>query len=206
MELIKFNNVHLKKLMEKGKIKKSKEYVQKFFYPSLDKIFYYDGIKFILYRKCDAINLISRDCYIEKKEANEETKKFETMKYSARDFLSESWFMEVQYIPDIDFSTDEQIYKIKKKIRKVEYQQHYLNMSKPMNYDKTDEMKNMKKAKEDIKMIYAHIFEVMASSNIELNNYLLNYIACTFGGRKLRTCLYMQSLERCGRGIIINDL
>ena len=38
-----------------------------------------------------------------------------------------------------------------------------------------------------------------------MNEYILNWFACTIGGRKLRKMIYSQtSQERCGRGTILN--
>ena len=39
-----------------------------------------------------------------------------------------------------------------------------------------------------------------------LFEYVLNFIACTFAGRKLRKALILQSIERTGKGQIINGL
>ncbi len=202
----KFSNLHLKQLMTSNKIKESQEYVQKFFFPALDKVFFFDGIQFLLYNRDEAKKLIASDCKVDKKESNDLTQKYEKISISARDYLSSSWFMETNYNQTVDFSREELVFTRDKKLRGITYKENYLNMGKPLGIDPKEPVKNLKKAKEDIKFVYAHIFEVLCSSNKELNEYFLNFLACTFGGRKLRTAIYMQSVERTGKGIIINDL
>ena len=92
------------------KITESKEYLSKFFYSSLGQIFFYDGHKFILKKIPDAKLLISNDCKIEIKQANEQTQKFEKITYRAVDFLSESMFMDKNYQPDIDYKISDIIF------------------------------------------------------------------------------------------------
>ena len=208
MEQIKFSNTHLKSLMKQNKIDDAQKYVQKFFFQSQEKVFFFDGIKFILYAKDQAKTLISSDCEVEAKVANEHTQKFEKIKYSASSFLSQSFFMENNYIPVVDFTTNELTFSKVKKIRGFEYKELFVNMAKPLNIDPSESIntKLLKQAKTDIKMVYSHINEVLCSSNKDVYEYFLNFIACTFGGRKLKTCLYLQSTERTGKGVIINDL
>lgn len=216
MEQILFSNSHLKTLMIAEKITESKEYLSKFFYSSLGQIFFYDGHKFILKKIPDAKLLISNDCKIEIKQANEQTQKFEKITYRAVDFLSESMFMDKNYQPDIDYKISDLIFTKNNRIRGIDYKENFINMAKEMRFSKLDLKEFNEKLKldenkrielkEKLKMVYTHIFEVLCSSDEICYEYVLNWLSCTFNGRKLMTLLYLQSTERTGKGIIINDL
>ena len=115
--------------------------------------------------------------------------------------------MDLQYIPTIDFEKS-QVFTKNIIIRGHSIQQNYLNMAKPINmnvitnkpFELNDDIKN------NTQLIYNHILNQLCSSNIDCYEYVLNFIACTFGGRKLRKCLYLQSKERSGKGIILNNV
>ena len=55
-------------------------------------------------------------------------------------------------------------------------------------------------------IIHSHFLNVLSNHDEKLCTYILNFIACSFAGRKLRKALYFQSDERTGKGIIFNDL
>ena len=93
-----------------------------------------------------------------------------------------------------------------KTIRGFDFEEKFVNMGKPMNIDTTKKIEMTSEIRKSIDLIYQHIKEVLCSNNEELSEYTLNFIACTFGGRKVRKCLYFQSNERTGKGIIMNDL
>ena len=208
---IKFSNVHLKTLMQSGKVDDAKNYMSKFFFNYQDKVFFYDGDKFMMKNRLDAKSLISKDCCKEIKVANEDTKKFEKIKYNASDFLFESWFMEKQYVPEIDFDRTEITYQKPQVKRGFTYQADYVNMAKELkikvdDIDRLLKNKNIQKLETELELVFDHIEKVLCNSNKELYRYTLNWIACTLNGRKLRTLLYLQSAERTGKGIIINEL
>ena len=56
----------------------------------------------------------------------------------------------------------------------------------------------------DVKLITDHILNVLSSGNKEECEYILNFIDCTFEGRKLRKAIYWQSVERTGKGTLLN--
>ena len=39
-----------------------------------------------------------------------------------------------------------------------------------------------------------------------MNEYVLNFICCSFCGRKLKKALYLQSKEQTGKGIFMNEI
>ena len=216
MEQLLFSNVHLKKLMVAEKINEAKEYISKFFYSSFGEIFFFDGHKFVMKKIPDAKALIANDCKIEIKQANEQTQKFEKITYNASSFLNEAAFMDKNYKPDINYKIEELTFTKTNRIRGVEYTENFINMAKEMRFSVLDlkefnekitknEIKK-NELRESLKMVYNHIFEVLCSSDTVCYEYVLNWLACTFNGRKLMTLLYLQSSERTGKGIIINDL
>ena len=204
---IRFDRIHCKNLLDSEQIESAKLYIKKFFFSYQNKIFYNDGINFILYTREDALKLIPNDLKISILKPNETAKKFEKQDISIKDYLKESEFLNTEYTPTIDFNKP-LIFTKNINIRGHDFIDNYLNMSKPINYNvitgkqfvKTQEIIN------NTKLIYDHLENSLCSKNKQCFEYVLNFIACTFGGRKLRKCLYLQSKERSGKGIILNDV
>ena len=204
---IRFDRLHCKNLLDTEQIESAKLYIKKFFFSYQNKIFYNDGINFILYSREDALKLIPNDLKISILKPNETTKKFEKQDISIKDYLKESEFLNTEYTPTIDFNKP-LIFTKNINIRGHDFTDNYLNMSKPINYnvitgkqfEKTQEIIN------NTKLIYDHLENSLCSKNKQCFEYVLNFIACSLGGRKLRKCLYLQSKERSGKGIILNDV
>ena len=139
---------------------------------------------------------------------NEHTKKFEKEEISLISFLKSTEFMDLDYKPIIDFTTDELIISKDKRIRGFTFKENYLNMAKPFNHDVItgNPIQQTPELKQNINLIYKHIKEVLCNNETKSYEYVLNFIACSFGGRKLRKALLLQSKERTGKGMIINDV
>jgi len=60
-ELIIFDRLHCKKIMNDNNIKGAKEYIKYFFYPYNDKLFFFNGDEYILYNREDGLKLIPDD-------------------------------------------------------------------------------------------------------------------------------------------------
>ena len=60
--------------------------------------------------------------------------------------------------------------------------------------------------KEGLELINKHLYEVWCSKNNDAYEFVMNFFASTLGGRKVRKCIYLQTAERTGKGIIINGL
>ena len=155
---IRFDRLHCKNLLDTEQIESAKLYIKKFFFSYQNKIFYNDGINFILYSREDALKLIPNDLKISILKPNETTKKFEKQDISVKDYLKESEFLNTEYTPTIDFNKP-LIFTKNINIRGHDFTDNYLNMSKPINYnvitgkqfEKTQEIIN------NTKLIYDHL-------------------------------------------------
>ena len=196
---IEFDMFYCEQLLEQNKLEDVKSYIKKFFFKYKQDIFYFDGEKFELHNKADALGLISKNL-----EKYQTIDKKSVQVFSGRGFLQTTEFMKYEYTPTIDFTKPRTFEQIKV-IDGVNITKRHLNMAKPFAIDRSKKV-DVKKYESDLKLIYDHILNIWCSKNDELYEYVLNWIACTFGGRKLRKCIYSQCEERCGRGCIINFL
>lgn len=209
-EFVKFDYVYCRSLLENEKIDEAKQYINCFFFRFRDSIFYFDGFTFLLYPLERAMKLIPSDLKIELNVLNElkssqVNKKYDKIKFRLVDYLKETDFMKNEYTPTIDFKKD-LIFSEKVKIKGHEFEKKYINMAKPLRIDISIKSKRNEKANININLIYNHIKEVLCSNNNDVYEYVLNWLSCTFGGRKLRKALYIEANERTGKGIIFNDL
>lgn len=204
-EFIKFDYCYCKALLDAQKVDDAKKYIKRFFFRYRTEVFFYTGSTFLLYPRAKAIELLPEDLQIEYMVPNEVTKKFDKVNVKLSKYLKETDFMKDEYTPTIDFSKD-MIFTEKKVRQGFEFEEKFINMAKPLGIDISAKSKRTKEATANIQLIYSHIKEVLCSNNEEVNQYFLNWIACTFGGRKLRKAIYIQSTERTGKGIIFNNL
>jgi hypothetical protein len=180
--------MHLTKLCQDGQLIEAKAYIMKYFLKCGIHIMYFDGKTFILYKRTEVTELIPNDaCCYDKK----------TLKFDAKDFIKSSEFMKINYQININFS--------KPKIYESQGI-HYINMAKPFGIDITKQSDKSLVLSNELKLIYDHILNIWCSKNKELNEWILNFIACTLGGRKVRKAIYSQCDERCGRGTIVKLL
>ena len=208
IDLIKFNRTKLAQLLKENKVAEAKRYIDYFFFPYENKIFYFDGYVFNLFNKEDALKLIPNDMKIVQMIPNEQTKKFEKEEYNIKSYLTSTEFMSKKFIPTINFETDDLIFSQNKRIRGFDFKEDYVNMVKPFNFDviRGKPILETETIKQHLNLIYDHIKNVLCDKNKDTFEYVLNFFACSFAGRKLRKALYLQSKERTGKGIIINDL
>lgn len=116
--------------------------------------------------------------------------------FDAKQYLGSSEFMENEYAPSIDHNKP-RVFSVNGK--------KYINMARPKAITEAPETIEVKdNVKADLQLIYDHILNIWCSKNKEQHEWVLNFIACTFGGRKLRKGIYSQCDERCGRGTIVN--
>jgi len=207
-ELVIFDRAYAKKLLDDNKIEEVKKYITYFFYSFQNKIFFFDGFEFILYNRDDALKLIPDDLKTSMLIANSNTKKFEKEDFSLKYYLKSTDFMNIEYKPTIDFTTNDLIIEKIKRIRTFDFKENLLNMAKTINNDviKGDEFEITSNIKSNLSIIYNHIKNIICGGNDEVYNYVLNFVSATFRGRKLRKALYLQSKERTGKGIFINDI
>lgn len=205
MENIKFNYNHAKALIDAEKVDQVKEYVKQFFFRYHEKIFHFDGLVFTLYDREAAMKLIPSDFKITRMIANEHTKKYEKEEFTMKNYLRETDFMCKEYKPTIMFN-EPRIFTKSIYNNGYHVEEHFLNMAKPMNYNLTTKPTRTTETDAGLKLVYDHINEVLCNKNKVLFEYVLNFISATFGGRKLRKAIIMQSAERTGKGQIINGL
>lgn len=205
IEDVKFDYTHIKNLIDNEQLELVEIYLKKFFFRYKDKLFYFDGVNFILYERSEAMKLIPDDLKTIRLIPDEKTKKFIKEEFNCKDFFKSSDFMKIEYEPTIDFSKDIVFSKIKR-LRGFDFTYNYLNMAKPLNIDSTQEPIRTDNYIKKLDMVYSHIKKVLSNSDNDLYEYILNFFACSFAGRKLRKALYFQSEERTGKGIIFNNL
>ena len=205
---IKFSVMYLKKLVdeanEMNELKAAQQYIKKFFFRYKTDFFYFDGQKYELYKRDKAMELIPDD--IRKTFKKIEGDKVIKTEIIIKNYLKSTDFYEKEYEPVVDFSK-QQIFNQSENIRGVDIDYNYLNMGKPLPFfisnkdiDITESIEN------DVKLVLDHILYVLCSGDKDQSEYLLNFFACTFGGRKLRKSIYWQSKERTGKGTILNFL
>lgn len=199
---IVFNVVHLKGLVDQSKFEDAKIYLKKFFFKSGTNMFFKSANgSYKEYIKNDYLDLIPKE--IEKVSVIGRTASVE---FSARSYLQTTDFLQHNYMPIVDFSTDENIIIKNISVKGVNLEHRYLNMSYPLKIDATKEIKINDKLTKKLNVIHEHIKKVICSDNAEQYEYLLNFFSCTLNGRKLRKCLYLQSMERTGKGQVIKLL
>ena len=200
METTKFSVKHGSSLVRDKKHEDLRDYIKQFFFKYLTQIFFYDGSSFKLYELEQAQKLIPKDWEIKVIEHKM------TQTISFKNYLKDSDFMEHEYLPTIDFNKPK-IFSKKVILNGKLHKNKYLNMAKPMNQEiVTVASKRSESDLNDLTLVYDHINDVLCSSDKNMNEYVLNFIACTFAGRKLRKALILQSIERTGKGQIINGL
>ena len=196
MDSLKFSVKHGSKLIKDEQVEDLRQYIKQFFFKYLTQVFFFDGASFKLYELEQAQKLIPKDWEIKTKRES----------ISFKNYLKDSDFMQDEYIPTIDFNKPKMFSK-KVIINGQRIKNNYLNMAKPMNQEiVTVASKRTESTLNELGLVYEHINDVLCSSDKSMNEYVLNFFACTFGGRKLRKALILQSAERTGKGQIINGL
>lgn len=192
-----FNVLTLQEIIQKKDYSASNKYLSQYFFKSGIHIYFKtaDGT-FIQYKKAEARELIPEDL---KQYDTHNGKTF----YDPRTYLSSTEFMANNYMPTIDFSIDSITFEKKNKHGVMV---KYLNMARPApNYCKLKV--NRDKFQANLDIVYNHIKTVWANGIDEVNEWILNFIACSVAGRKLRQALYLPcEEERAGRGSILNFL
>ena len=113
-----------------------------------------------------------------------------------KNYLKSTDFYEKEYEPVVDFSK-QQIFNKIENVQGVDINYDYLNMGKPIPYFISNkDIEITESIENDVKLITDHILNVLCSGSKEQSEYILNFIACTFGGRKLRKAIYWQSVEK----------
>ena len=196
-----FTPDYLKTLITNNEIEEAKKYMNKFFFRSGLNTFFYDKIQseFQLYNETDIKKKVSKDMICK----NFEMKK--TTVFSCQDYLTSTEFMNVSYYPTIDFKKP-LIFAENMEVDDFTISKNYLNMIKPMKMNNFTETISRNGIKEELELIYFHLKNVLCSNKPEQNEFLLNFISCSFNGRKLRKAILMQSNERTGKGQLINGI
>jgi hypothetical protein len=193
-----FSGSYLKKMLADESIGEAKQYIHKFFKKHVgDGVFFYDALnsEYKLIDNKALSNYIGNDAKIDTEEC----------KFSAYGYLKSTRFLETQHTPTINFHK-EQIYTDTIIIDKIPVKKIWLNMKKELPCIDYNETVSRESIQDMLDSIYRHIKNVLCSKHEDQYEFVLNFIACSFGGRKIRKCLYMQSAERTGKGTIISFL
>jgi hypothetical protein len=134
IEFVVFDRQYCKTLLDSNKIKEAKAYIKYFFFNYGNKIFFFNGLTFILYTREETLKLIPDDLKVEVTIPNQITKKFETVEISIKAYLKSTEFMNTNYKPTIDFTKD-LIFREKVRFQKFEFLENNLNMAKPLNHN-----------------------------------------------------------------------
>ena len=193
---IRFDRLHCKNLLETEQIEQAKQYIRQFFFSYQNKIFYNDGISFILYTREDALKLIPNDLKISMLKPNELTKKYEKQDVSLKDYLKESEFLNTEHTPTIDFNKP-LIFTKTINIRGHDFIDTFLNMAKPINYnviigkpfEKNQEIIN------NTKLIYNHLENSLCSKNKDCYEYVLNFY-CLYIKRQKTKKMFIFTIKR----------
>ena len=203
---IKFSVMHLKQLLFNAndiyEIQPVYNYIKKFFFRYKTDFFFFDSQKYELYKREKAMELIPDDLRKTfKKIVGENIVKIEII---LKNYLKMTDFHEKESEPVVDFSK-QQIFNKIENVQGVNINYDYVNMGKPLPYFISNkDIEITKSIENDVKLITDHVLNILASGNKEQCEYILNFIACTFGGRKLRKAIYWQSVERTGKGTLLN--
>ena len=199
-----FDVIYSQNLLNNNKLDEAYEYVKKFFFRNKNEIFFYDGITYELFNRTKAMELIPDDLNITEKKIVGD--KIEKKVIKLNQFLKSTDFYSRDYKPVVDFSKP-MIFESIKNIRGVDITFNYLNMIKQLPHNiNNNNIEITKDIKKDLKLVYDHILNVLCSGDKKQFEYILNFTACSFGGRKLRKAIYWQSAERTGKGIYLNFL
>lgn len=189
-----FNSKHLCQLAARDG-QAAKEYIHKFFYYSGSEIFVYSSRKgFESMDAAAAIKLIPENATIDHRKA--------------RKYLETDDFTHISYEPITDFRVNERTLTR----QRVDYERgqpvtmtdHFVNCVWPMAPNIT--RRTVPACAPQLQMILDHIRDVLCGGDEVVYEYVLNFIACTLNGRKLRKALYMQSPERTGKGTLVKLL
>ena len=200
-----FDSMKCKTLIDENKIDEAKEYINKCFIKGTGALYYTFDIRentIISTEKKNLSNLIPDDLNNSEFKRNlPYRQKINIDDFKVLGYLRSSEFCRLSnvHIPTISFETDE--------LKFTKNGKNYLNMSSslPFTQQQLDDI-NLKDYEKDIKFINTHLYEVLSGGNVDMYQYFLNFIAFSFKGVKVRTCIYLQSEERTGKGIYMNFL
>ena len=121
-------------------------------------------------------------------------------------YLQSTEFCKKRFLTTVNLQTTKRILKEKVNVGDGQViKMKSINLAGCLGIDtkKMDKIE-LKKFKKEIKLINDHILNVWCSGNESMNEYCLNFLAHSVAGHKVRTCLYLQSKERSGKGVILN--
>ena len=222
---IQFTLTHLRSILNKVNarddeyITETKEYMMKYFFSTEKGIYFFDGLteSFILTSaQTMRTNYLSKDLFAyaiknESKQIGGKEKQTVTYQkkekvFDAVDFLASTDFLERKFQVTINPKTEERVLSITKKHGRKIYTSMYLNMM-PSYYHHYPDCKTYSdydaKYKQGVQKLLDHLLEVWANNDQKVYDYIINWLACTICGVKLRTYLYLQSTERTGKSMPI---
>lgn len=224
-----FNPMTVKKYLDQNKLEEAKKYLKNSYFPTENNCYIRFNIqtqKPVLITKEDLIKSLPSDLnnldYLDEKKI----KYSRSTKWTAKDYLTSCEFLDLDNIvlPIVDLTTtnvmiektltknnwrflgeNETGEEIKEDVQEIK--QKYINMAESLPFRMKELADiNLDDYNTDISKINKHLFEVLCSSDGPQYEYILNFLAFTVVGHTVETALYIQSSERCGKGIFFNFL
>jgi hypothetical protein len=198
-----FSLIHLKQLFKKDNfVQEVSNYMNKFFFKYKGNIFYDNGITFELLSIYEAQKKIPKEYRktIKIIEDEKEIKKNITL----RDYFEHELFLitdETELTIDYD---QPKKFKSTKNIQNFDINYNFLNMKKelPRNYNVKIELNEENVKGRD--MFFNHIKKIICSDNEDEYDITKKFLAASCFGHKVKLALYWKSLERSGKGTVLN--
>ena len=198
-----FSLLHLKQLFNKDNfVNEVSSYMNTFFFKYKGNIFYDNGITFELLTIYEAQKKIPKEYrkIIKIIEEDKEIKK----SISLRDYFEHELFLITDETElTIDYNLPKK-YKSTKNIQSYDINYNFLNMKKelPRNYNVKIELNETNIKGRD--MFFNHIKKIICSDIEDEYEITKKFLAASCFGHKVKIALYWKSLERSGKGTVLN--
>lgn len=185
-----------KKKSKSAQVKAAQDYIEKYFYPSDSSVFFYDARKKKfeeVFLKSDRLAmLLPLGLTTNYMNEEEELEKFVAKSWLVNDCMTRWAWQIALNAPTVDH--------VNKRINL---------MAKPKFNDTNTAGKTFEGYPEHIKQavlrMVDHVHIVWCSRRAEQSEHVLNFLSCS-GRKKVKGCVYLQSLEQTGKTIVVDFL
>lgn len=175
---------------------KCQEYIKKYFFHTYFGIFFMNANPTESKKQFTLLNeKLDLSAYLPKGLQMSYFSNGKVTKFNCRKWFVEDLFVRYEIVLDLDLPPVDHDKKVINLMGKLKHAQH--------DGKQFDDCSATSKAA--VKMMLAHIKSVWCSGNGLQFDYTLNWLSCT-GRRKVKSALYLQSLEQTGKSIVIDFL